>query len=49
MRALLLELLWLIIDPMLPHLSPEPNGGRPPVPARAALVGILFVLRAGIP
>src|SRR4051794_29080068 len=27
----------------------EAEGGRPPVPARAALTGILFVLRTGIP
>ena len=43
------EALWLIIEPMLPPVPPKPKGGRPPVPARAALTGILFVLRTGIP
>ena len=33
---------------VLERLS-KPKGGRPPVPARAALTGILFVLRTGIP
>jgi transposase len=47
--SLLPESLWLIIEPMLPPVPPKPRGGRPPVPARAALAGILFVLRTGIP
>jgi len=46
---LLPESLWLIIEPLLPPVPPRPKGGRPPVPARAALTGILFVLRTGIP
>ena len=46
---LLPESLWLIIKPLLPPISAKPKGGRPPVPARAALTGILFVLRTGIP
>jgi transposase len=42
--------LWARIEPLLPeHHSPGPNGGRPPVDDRAALTGILFVLRSGIP
>lgn len=41
--------LWSIIEPLLPPACPRPKGGRPPVPARAALTGILFVLRTGIP
>ena len=41
--------LWLIIEPLLPRAAAKPKGGRPPVPARAALTGILFVLRTGIP
>ena len=41
--------LWLIIEPLLPCPPPRPKGGRPPVTARAALTGILFVLRTGIP
>ena len=46
---LLPESLWLMIEPLLPPVPPRPKGGRPPVPARAALTGILFVLRTGIP
>lgn len=41
--------LWSIIEPLLPRAAPKPKGGRPPVPARAVLTGILFVLRTGIP
>ena len=41
--------LWLMLAPLLPPERPKPKGGRPAVPARAALTGILFVLRTGIP
>jgi len=41
--------LWSILEPLLPPEPPRPEGGRPPVPDRAALTGILFVLRSGIP
>src|SRR5690349_4897348 len=41
--------LWSIIAPLLPSERPKSKGGRPPVSARAALTGILFVLRSGIP
>ena len=41
--------LWLIMEPLLPCPPARPKGGRPPVTARAALTGILFVLRTGIP
>jgi transposase len=42
--------LWSRIEPLIPkHDSPGPAGGRPPVDDRAALTGILFVLRSGIP
>src|ERR1700712_5332311 len=41
--------LWSIIKPLLPVVAPRPRGGRPRVPDRAALTGILFVLRTGIP
>jgi transposase len=38
-----------VIEPLLPLERPKPKGGRPVVPPRAALSGILFVLRSGIP
>lgn len=43
------DALWEIIEPLLPTEPPKPKGGRPHVPARQALGGILFVLRSGIP
>jgi len=49
-RQLVSDELWERIKPLLPkHKSPGPRGGRPPVDDRAALEGILFVLRTGIP
>ena len=42
--------LWHEIEPLLPPAPPpSPKGGRPPVDNRAALRGILFVTRTGIP
>ena len=47
---LLPDALWHEIQPLLPPAPPpSPRGGRPPVDNRAALRGILFVLRSGIP
>ncbi|CCF86026.1 transposase [Nitrolancea hollandica Lb] len=41
--------LWTIIEPLLPPEPPKPKGGRPRVPNRAVLTGIIFVLKSGIP
>ena len=41
--------LWVVIAPLLPPARARPKGGRPPIPDRAALTGILFVLRTGLP
>jgi transposase len=41
--------LWAIIAPLLPTERPRPKGGRPRIADRAALTGILFVLKSGIP
>src|ERR671915_2203685 len=49
MRPLLSDELWERIVPLLPPEKEKPKGGRPRVPDRAALTGILFVLRSGIP
>jgi transposase len=40
--------LWAVIAPLLPPERPKPKGGRPRMPDRAALAGILFVLKGGI-
>ena len=39
--------LWTEIEPLLPKEQPKPKGGRPPIPNRSALLGIVFVLRTG--
>jgi len=48
-RALLPEDLWSLIAAHLPTHRPLPKGGRPRIDDRAALTGILFVLKTGIP
>lgn len=47
--ALLPEGLWELIQPMLPPAPRHLKGGRPRLPDRSCLTGILFVLRSGIP
>jgi transposase len=49
MRPLVDDTLWELVASLLPPEKPKPRGGRPRVPDRAALTGILFVLRSGIP
>ena len=48
-RPLLPDDLWTEIAALLPPPRPRPKGGRPPIENRAALTGILFVLRSGLP
>lgn len=47
--ALIPDKLRELIAPFLPPPTPGPKGGRPRVPDRACLNGIMFVLRGGIP
>jgi transposase len=49
MKVLVTDELWAILEPLLPKQRRHRKGGRPPVPPRAALTGILFVLQTGIP
>ena len=48
-KPLVSDTLWETIAPLLPPEPPKPKGGAPRVPDRAALAGIIFVLRTGIP
>jgi len=48
-KELLSDELWAVLDPWIPAPPPRPKGGRKRVPNRAALTGILFVLKSGIP
>lgn len=48
-KELVTDELWEVIELLLPKEPPKPEGGRPRVPDRAALTGILFVLKSGIP
>src|SRR3954451_17432134 len=41
--------LWEAIAPLLPREPPKLKGGRPRIPDRAALAGIICVLRTGSP
>ena len=41
--------LWELMESVLPPEPPKPKGGRPRIPDRQALAGIIFILRTGIP
>lgn len=48
-KLLVTDDLWTAIEPLLPKHTPSPKGGKPRVPDRICLTGILFVLKTGIP
>jgi transposase len=48
-KELVSDELWEIVEPLLPEEPPKPKGGRPRRDDRAALTGIIFVLKSGIP
>ncbi len=47
-RPLVADEVWNKIEPLLPPVREAGTRGRPPIPNRAALTGILFVLKTGI-
>ena len=47
-EALVSDELWEAVAPLLPPIPPKAWGGRPRVPDRAALSGIIFILRQGL-
>ena len=48
-KPLLPDDLWAAIKDLLPPEPPKPKGGRPRLPDRAALTGILFILGTDTP
>ena len=48
-KPIVTDELWEVIEPLLPEEPPKLKGDRPRIDDRAALTGILFVLRSGIP
>jgi transposase len=48
-HELVTDEMWAAVEPLLPEEPAKPKGGRPRVPDRDALRGIVFVLRSGIP
>ena len=48
-KPLVSDELWAVVEPLLPPEPAKPKGGRPRINNRAALTGILFVLKSGIP
>src|SRR5437868_2674931 len=48
-KPLVSDALWAVVEPLLPPPRPQGTRGRPPVPNRVALAGLIFVLKTGIP
>lgn len=48
MVPLVSDALWDAVAPLLPEHPPSPKGGRPRLPDRPCLNGIVFVLREGL-
>jgi transposase len=49
MKPIVSDELWAVVAPLLPPARRHPRGGRPRLPDRAVLTGIIFVLRTGMP
>lgn len=48
-KPLVSDALWSMVEPLLPVEPAKPKGGRPRVSNRAALTGIVFILKTGLP
>jgi transposase len=48
-KPLVSDELWAVVQPLLPPPRAKQKPGRPRVDDRAALTGIIFVLKTGIP
>jgi transposase len=48
-KPILDDELWAVLELLLPPEPLRPRGGRPRLPNKQVLTGILFVLRSGIP
>ena len=48
-KKLVSDELWEVVEPLLPSEPDKTDGGRPRMDDRAALTGIIFVLKSGIP
>ena len=48
-KELVSDELWGMVEPLLPTEPSKARGGRPRIPDRAVLSGIVFVLKSGIP
>ncbi len=48
-KPIVTDELWEVIEPLLPEEPPKLKRGRPRIDDRAALTGIIFVLKSGIP
>lgn len=48
-KPLVSDELWVLVEPLLPNHPYVPGIGKPRVPDRVCLTGILFVLKTGLP
>jgi len=48
-KLLVPDELWALVEPILPKHPYVPGMGKPRVPDRVCLTGIIFVLKSGIP
>ena len=48
-KPLVPDELWALVEPLLPKHPYVPGVGKPRVPDRVCLTGILFVLKTGLP